>query len=136
TDGRYTIQLKRQVDEKLFEALDGTKIKPGAWIAANLREGVIGYDPWLHTPAQIKALQKELAETEVVLRAATPNPLDELWTDRPAARIKTAEIFPLHYAGMSALEKLDLIAGKVAEQGADATVIARPDSICWMLNVR
>ena len=55
-DGRYTLQVRAQMDPDLFESLDLSDDPPAAWIAANLPEGGrLGYDPWLHTERQIQA---------------------------------------------------------------------------------
>src|SRR5215813_2434949 len=50
-DGRYTIQVREQVDAKLFEIRHVINEPPEAWIAANLTKGqILGFDPWLITP--------------------------------------------------------------------------------------
>src|SRR5579863_3294727 len=50
TDGRYTLQVRRQTDTKLFEPRDLVSEGPVAWLAAHAPRGArIGYDPWLHT---------------------------------------------------------------------------------------
>ena len=50
-DGRYTLQVRDQVDVALFEPQHLTEQPPESWIAANLpKGGKLGYDPWLHTP--------------------------------------------------------------------------------------
>src|SRR6185436_13221045 len=50
-DGRYTIQVREQVDAQLFEIRHLINEPPEAWIAANLKKGeVMGFDPWLTTP--------------------------------------------------------------------------------------
>ena len=59
SDGRYTIQLAAQVDEKLYQVENSQRISPDDWLKKNVPEGaVIGYDPKLHTPAQIEAKEK------------------------------------------------------------------------------
>src|SRR5690606_29785438 len=52
SDGRYTIQLRQQVDSTLFEIGDSTKITMGEWIMGTAPDYVIGYDPKLHTPRE------------------------------------------------------------------------------------
>src|SRR6185369_12855960 len=47
-DGRYTIQVREQVDAQLFEIRHLINEPPEAWVAANLKKGeVLGFDPWL-----------------------------------------------------------------------------------------
>ena len=52
-DGRYTIQVRQQVDTKLFTPHHLIDEPPATWIAENLKKGdVLGYDPWLLTADQ------------------------------------------------------------------------------------
>ncbi|MFZ8942118.1 MAG: aminopeptidase P family N-terminal domain-containing protein, partial [Gemmobacter sp.] len=60
-DGRYRTQVRAQVDLRAFTPLDHPETKAGAWIAAQLAESVVGYDPWLHTPEEIAAIEAALA---------------------------------------------------------------------------
>lgn len=137
TDGRYTIQVKQQVDATLFETADSTKVKIGTWLSENIQEDiVIGYDPWLHTPRQISTLQEGLKNTAIRLKPVSENPVDAVWQDRPGAPVGRVEIFPQEYAGHSHIEKRERIAEAVQKAGAQATLIGLPDSICWLLNVR
>ena len=47
-DGRYTIQVREQVDESLFEIRHLINQPPEEWIEANLpKGGRFGFDPWL-----------------------------------------------------------------------------------------
>ena len=57
-DGRYTLQAQSEVDTELFAPVDITRTPPAAWLAEHVREGQrIGYDPWVHTPAQADSLR-------------------------------------------------------------------------------
>jgi len=132
SDGRYTIQLKQQIDSKLFETGDSTKTSAADWIAANTKEAVIGYDPRLHTPREISAFEKK----GIRLKPLAENPLDAVWDDRPAAPRAKVELFPLSSAGVTAQDKLDQVAEILRAQKCDAAVVALPDSIAWLLNVR
>ena len=49
-DGRYTVQVREQVDGKLFDYQSVPQTSPAEWLAANAGQGAkIGYDPWLHS---------------------------------------------------------------------------------------
>lgn len=57
-DGRYTLQAAGQVDPAVFSCRHVTEAPVGEWLVANLRAGqVLGYDPWLHTAAEIDRLR-------------------------------------------------------------------------------
>lgn len=133
SDGRYTIQLKQQVDPALFETEDSTKVLPSEWILQSVKEGaVIGYDPRLHTPREIKALK----DKGLRVKALAANPLDAVWKDRPRAPSAKVELFPLSSAGIAAKDKLDQVANTLQEKHLEAAIISLPDSIAWMLNIR
>ncbi len=137
TDGRYTLQVKEQVDEALFETGDSTKTKVSEWLCEYVEKGaVIGFDPWLHTHQQVEALEKGLKEKGVVLKPVSENLIDKIWEDQPAPPLGQVEIFPDSVAGLSSVEKRKTIAAEIEKAGADACVLTLPDSICWLLNVR
>ena len=136
TDGRYTIQLSQQVDKTLYQLENSQKILPSAWIAREANEGsVIGYDPWLHTPKQIEAVEKALAEKSITLKPVD-NLIDPLWKDRPKAPATAASVFPDKISGSSGLEKKSRMMRILKDNGAYATILNMPDSLCWLLNVR
>lgn len=132
SDGRYTIQLKQQVDADLFELADSTQVSPAQWMAANAGGRTIGYDPRLHTPREVKAWE----DKGIAMKPLAANPLDAVWADRPAAPAATVEIFPMTYAGQSAADKLDDIANTIEARKAQAALVTLPDSIAWLLNIR
>jgi Xaa-Pro aminopeptidase len=133
TDGRYLIQIEQQVDRTHFETGNMITDPLENWLADNTEEGaVIGYDPKLHTPAQIeKFIAKGLK-----LKPVDRNPLDAAWSDQPPPPKGKVQLFSAEIAGQTALEKKALIASRIKEQGTASCVITLPDSIAWLLNVR
>jgi Xaa-Pro aminopeptidase len=84
-DGRYTIQVRDQVDGRLFEYKSVPQDSIGAWLAENAADGArIGYDPWLHTFGWAKAVGRDLAAAGAELVALESNPIDAVWEDQPA----------------------------------------------------
>lgn len=137
SDGRYTLQLRAQVDPALYETGDSTKTGAGDWLALNAGRGaVIGYDPWLHTPFQIRALEDKLKAAGMTLRALERNPLDAVWSDRPAPPMEAVSVYPERLAGRSGQDKRREIAEGLRKQGAFAAILTLPDSIAWLLNIR
>ena len=71
-DGRYTLQVKKQVDRKLFEAhhtADKTLIE---WLSETLSAGMrLGFDPWLHTEAERKTPGRRMPTVWCLLNRAT-----------------------------------------------------------------
>jgi Xaa-Pro aminopeptidase len=137
TDGRYTIQIRQQVDGGLYEIGDSGKTGPGDWLAASAAPGsVIGYDPRLHSPGAIAALEAKLKDKNITLAAIDGNLIDAIWDDRPAAPAATVEAFPDAIAGRTATEKRELIADGVRRENAQAVLLTAADSIAWLLNIR
>jgi Xaa-Pro aminopeptidase len=137
TDGRYTIQIRNQVDAKLYEIGDSAEVNTGEWIAANAPAGSkIGYDPKLHTPGGIAALEAKLKDRNIALAAIDGNLIDAVWDDRPAPPADIVESYPDTIAGKSAADKRDEIAAQVKKQGGEAVLLTAADSIAWLLNIR
>jgi Xaa-Pro aminopeptidase len=132
TDGRYTLQAKNQVSSKDYEIYNISEKSPYAWLAANLKKGKkLGLDSWLHTENSVVRYM-EVAK----VRFCESNPIDSLWNDRPKFPSAEIKIQPLKNAGKKAADKIADIKQKLIEKGAYACVIAAPDSLCWLLNVR
>ena len=136
-DGRYTLQVRDQVDLSIFTPESLVDTPPPAWIEKNLGKGArIGFDPWLHTIADAKALRSAAEKVGAELVAVDRNPIDELWTDRPAPPLEKIEIHPIAYAGELARDKLARLAASLASEGVAHTVLTDPSSIAWAFNIR
>ena len=136
-DGRYTLQVRDQVDTALFEPRHVTDQPLERWIAENLPKGaILGYDPWLHTVEGVARLQEAVARAGGSLEALPDNPLDAVWTDQPPPPITPVVPHELAFAGKPAAEKRQELGAKLAADGLDAAVLTLPDSIAWLLNIR
>jgi Xaa-Pro aminopeptidase len=134
-DGRYTLQARQQVDSALFaiEHLD----KAQEWMEQNLTPNdCLGYDPWLHTVQGAKRLGEACAAADAKLAPLDANPVDSIWTDRPAPPLAPVYLHDLRFAGESAEEKHGRITGELAKLRADALVMSDPQAIAWMFNIR
>lgn len=137
SDSRYTIQIRKQVDDNHFEIVDGATTQMGEWLAQNAaQDTVIGYDPRLHTPAEIQTLQKLVKDKGIKLQPVKKNLIDMVWKDRPGAPKQLVEIFSAKVAGRRANDKIDDIATSIQKKGGLAAVITMPDSVAWLLNIR
>jgi Xaa-Pro aminopeptidase len=137
TDGRYTLQVRSQVDGKhwSYESVPETSV--AAWLKDHAAGGGrIGYDPWLHTQQWVKTATEQLAAKGAELVAVGQNPIDRVWADQPARSAARLEAYSQNLAGRSSAAKRRDIADWLTSEGADATVIAALDSIAWVLNVR
>ena len=137
TDGRYTIQVREQVDAADWDYVAVPQESVAGWLGAHAAAGArIGYDPWLHTAGWVAATQDRLADRGVDLVAAGRNPVDAVWTDRPAPSRAKLRVHDDPSAGRPSADKRAEIADWLATTGADAVVLTALDSIAWALNVR
>ncbi|MBB5372779.1 aminopeptidase P family protein [Acidocella aromatica] len=130
SDGRYTLQLEQETDPALWQRLHIIENKPEAWLRPRAAGKRIGYDPWLISPEGLK----RFAGVELVPVAA--NPIDEIWTDRPAPPLAPAVPHPETYAGESALSKRTRLATELRGAGQDAAILTDPASLAWLFNIR
>ncbi|MEN8195539.1 MAG: aminopeptidase P family N-terminal domain-containing protein [Pseudomonadota bacterium] len=137
TDGRYTIQIREQVDAGLFDIRHITDEPPKDWVAEHLGQGGrLGYDPWLHTERALDVWRKAAEKAGGELVAVEHNPLDAVWADRPAAPAAPVAPHGKEFAGETSASKRERVAKSLGEAGADSAVITAPDSIAWLLNIR
>src|SRR5690606_3409705 len=79
-DGRYTVQAGEQTDPALFEVDSLVDNPPREWMKSNLSAGAkVGFDPWLHTVGEVRALQKALAKAGAATVPLKRNLIDAVW---------------------------------------------------------
>jgi Xaa-Pro aminopeptidase len=137
TDGRYTLQVRDQVDGAhwRYESVPQTSV--AAWLGEHAQDGArIGYDPWLHTRRWVEDATKALARKGARLVPVERNPVDAVWDDRPAP--SPAKLVPHEerYAGKPSAQKRGDIGDWMKAEGLDATVLTALDSIAWTFNIR
>lgn len=136
-DGRYTLQVREQVDGKLwsYESVPQTSI--AAWLGEHAPEGArIGYDAWLHAKGWADGVADALKPRNAELVPVASNPVDAVWQDQPAPSLEPAVPHADEYAGKSASEKRAEVAEWLAAKGLDAAVVTALDSVAWLLNIR
>ena len=137
TDGRYTLQVREQVDGGAYQFVEVPATSVAEWLGGHVPDGGrIGYDPWLHTSDWVKTAGKALAAKGASLIAVDTNPVDAIWPDRPAPSDARLVVQPDDLAGKSSAAKRAEIGDWLSEQRADAVVLSALDSIAWALNVR
>jgi Xaa-Pro aminopeptidase len=136
-DGRYTVQAKRNLDSSLFNIAYYTDTMPIEYLAQHLNSNaVIGYDSWVHTKSQAKAMH-ELAQTHnLILHPTSNNPIDDTWHDRPTQETHKLSHHDIVYSGMSCEQKLHAVTDILKTSKADSLIITAPDSLAWVLNMR
>ncbi len=136
-DGRYTLQVRDQVDGNVFEFKHLVEDPHAEWAAANLpKAGRLGFDPRLHTAPWAERTARILQAAGAELVPQQDNPVDLIWRDRPAEPIAPVRPHDVSYAGKPAAEKREEIAAALAGKGVDAAVLTAPESVAWLLNIR
>ncbi|MDH4386700.1 MAG: aminopeptidase P family protein [Caulobacter sp.] len=135
-DGRYTLQVREQVDQSLFEIRDLVEGGVPAYLET-ASGAVIGYDPRLHSPDALAALSRAAIKAGATLKPVDPNPLDTAWGAARPEQPK-APVVPqtLVHTGEDSTGKRSRIGEALKAMGADASVITAPASIAWLFNVR
>src|SRR6202050_1804480 len=136
-DGRYQVQVGEGVDSLIFAVEHLVERPPPAWIEANLPAGKnLGYSPWLHTVDSAERFAKACAAAGASLVAVADNPIDAVWTDRPAPPLGPVVLHDLRYAGEDTQQKLARIRSDMQKLAADALVVSDPHAVSWLFNIR
>jgi Xaa-Pro aminopeptidase len=136
-DGRYTLQVREQVDGALWSYQSVPETSVAEWLKGHAAEGArIGYDPWLHSKGWVKAAREALARNKAELVAVDTNPVDAIWPDRPLPSQARLVVHPDALAGRSSADKRAAMADEIKDRGADATILSALDSIAWTFNIR
>lgn len=136
-DGRYTLQVRDQVDGRFYAYESVPQTSPARWLGQYAPKGArIGYDAWLHGSKWVEAAQAALAAVGGTLVAVDGNPIDAVWEDQPAPSPAPALVHDDGLAGESSKAKRAAVSEWLTARGLDATVISALDSIAWLLNLR
>lgn len=136
-DGRYTLQAAQQVDVRAWSIASLIDPPPESWLAEHLAAGDrLGYDPWLHTSAAVERLAKACAKAGAELVPVDSNPIDSVWTDRPAPPLGPVTIHDAAFAGEAEADKLARIRAEMTKLGVDALVLSDSHAVAWTFNIR
>ena len=137
TDGRYTLQVRDQVDGRHWSYQSVPETSIADWLKDHAPEGGrIGYDPWLHTRDWVTKAREALAARGAELVAVGRNPIDSIWAEQPQPSTARLIVHPDRYAGRGSAAKRQEMADWLQSQGADTAVLSALDSIAWTFNVR
>jgi Xaa-Pro aminopeptidase len=137
TDGRYTLQVREQVDGKYWQYVGVPQTSIADWLQDHAPTGArIGYDAWLHTKGWVESATKALAAKGAELVAVKSNPIDRVWAEQPQKSVAKLIVHDTHYAGQSSAEKRAAVAEWLTAHKLDSTVISALDSVAWLLNIR
>lgn len=136
-DGRYTLQAAKQVDTKAWDVESLIDPPPESWLTSHLAAGDrLGFDPWLHTSAAAERLAAACSKAGAELVAVDSNPLDSVWTERPAPPLGPVAIHGASFSGETEAAKLGRIRDEIGRLRADALVLSDSHAVAWTFNIR
>lgn len=142
TDSRYFIAAAEQLAGTEFVLMkmkmEGTPTI-AEWIGRQLADTgtkEVGIDGMVCSEAETQGLIADLRASGGLTLRTNLDPLDEIWTDRPAIPLEPVVIQPLEYCGTTAHEKLAMIRRELRRVHADGMLVSALDDIAWTLNIR
>ncbi|MBV2143918.1 aminopeptidase P family protein [Falsochrobactrum sp. TDYN1] len=135
-DGRYELQVRNQTDPAIFSYESLISNPPASWLEEHGRGLTIGFDPWLHTITEARALRDALEKQGGKLVPVAQNLVDMIWDDQPEAPLAPVTIQPARFSGQEAEDKIEEMRKAIAATGADTTVLTDPSSVAWIFNIR
>jgi Xaa-Pro aminopeptidase len=136
-DGRYTLQAGKQVDPKAWRVEPLVEPPPETWLDKHLAAGDrLGFDPWLHTSAAAERLAAACAKAGAELVAVDSNPLDAVWTERPAPPLAPVSVHGRPFSGEAEADKLKRIGLEIDKLGVEALVLSDSHAVAWTFNIR
>lgn len=136
-DGRYTLQVRDQVDTAAITPVALAETSPEAWLRENLPKGArLGFDPWLHTSSGTARMRVACTEAGAELAPVEQNPIDRVWEDQPPVPLGPVMSLAEAHTGAPSVEKRRQFSDGLKEAQCRASVLSAPDSIAWLLNIR
>ena len=142
TDSRYFLAAEEQLQGTEYQLMklkiEGTPTI-AEWLGKELAdEGApeVGVDGMVNSYNDTVALISDLRKEGGITVRTNFDPLNEIWTGRPAIPARPVEIQPLQYAGETAASKISRIRKALRHLHADGILVSALDDIAWTLNLR
>ena len=82
TDGRYSIQVQKEINHACFTIEDIINNSPFSWLKQNIKRNItVGFDPWLHS---IKEMETQRHISDCLLYTS-PSPRDATLSRMPSS---------------------------------------------------
>ena len=136
-DGRYDIQVRREVDPALFQVHHLHNAPIDRWMREQAAPGMrIAFDPMLVNGALHDRMADAMASAGGALVPCSEDLFDIIWADRPAAPLGAVRAMPVAVSGESVAQKTRRAGEAIRQAGAVALAETLPDNIAWLLNLR
>lgn len=142
TDSRYFIAAAQQLEGTEYQLmkmkLEGTPTM-AEWLGGELSQTdchEVGIDGMTSSAHVIEELVRDLRQQGGITLRTNFDPLQRIWTDRPAIPMQPIVPQPVEYTGEDTRSKLTRIRQALRRQHADGMLMAALDDIAWTLNLR
>lgn len=141
TDSRYFLAAEEQLKGTEFQLMklkiEGTPTI-SEWLAQELQgeNAEVGLDGMVNSYHETMGLIADLRKSGGITVRTNFDPLELIWTDRPAIPANPVEIQPMEFAGESVASKISRIRTALRQRHADGMLISALDDIAWTLNLR
>lgn len=139
TDSRYFLQAAQQLEGteiELYKEMLPETPSISTFLCTQLSPGdAVGIDGKMFSAEEVGRMQAELQKCRIEIKNI-PDPMRELWADRPPMPEAPAFIHETKYSGKSSVEKISIIRKELKKCNARALFISALDEIAWTLNLR
>ena len=141
TDSRYFLAAEEQLKGTEFQLMklkiEGTPTI-SEWLAQQLKgeNAEVGLDGMVNSYHETVGLIADLRKSGGITVRTNFDPLELIWTDRPAIPANPVEIHPMEFAGESVASKISRIRTALRQRHADGMLVSALDDIAWALNLR
>lgn len=139
TDGRYFLQAENELSPSWTLMKSGEPNVPDLqdWVVKNMTKGQkFGLDAWLVTTSSAQAMTSKFNEAGIEVVVVKKNPVDEIWTSRPAYPSFPALVHGVERSGVSHEAKITQMRDELKKHNAFALVVSMLDEVAWLLNIR
>ncbi len=137
SDGRYQLQLKKEVNSKNFYISNGGFKEVCLFLNKNkniLKKVVI--DPWLLTLSEYEFLQNIMKETKISFEFIKKNIIDEVWLNKPYKTENEIFKLPFKFTGETVSSKINRLTKFIQDNNYDFYILFNPTGLAWLLNIR
>lgn len=139
TDSRYTVQAEEQLSGSgviLMKSEAGDTSGYILWMVENLEQRTkIGFDGRILSVSRVRKIKRE-TEVKLFVIDAECDLITPFWTDRPPLPSEKAFDYPVSFAGRERSEKIREVKDEMKRTKAEYHLLASPDDIMWLLNIR
>ena len=135
-DGRYTIQVSKEVNKDNFTVIN-YKDQSVAQLIHKLTtsKSTVGFDGNIETFQKIESYKK-LVGKKINFISVEKNLIDQVWKTKKSKKRSVAFFHPAKFNGQNSEEKIKKIIRNIQKNNADSYYLNSSETICWLFNLR